>query len=196
MLAILILAAGASSRMQGADKLLQEVDGDPLIATMVRRAATTAGQVFVTVPDLDHARCQHLKNTPATLIPVPQATEGMGVSIATGVAALPETVSAVMILPGDMPELTAADLQTMAQAADNAPQGAILRGTDTTGRPGHPVIFPRSAFPALVKLTGDQGARNVIKTHDGPVLPVTLPEAHALTDLDTPEDWRNWRKRR
>ena len=49
-LAILILAAGRSSRMQGRDKLLEPVGGAPLVATLVARARKTGAKVFVALP--------------------------------------------------------------------------------------------------------------------------------------------------
>jgi CTP:molybdopterin cytidylyltransferase MocA len=197
MLAILILAAGTASRMRGADKLMEEVEGAPLVATLARRALASGGRpVLAALPDLDHPRAGALAGLAVDPVPVPDAALGMGVSIATGVAALPAGTTAVMILPGDMPELTRDDFRTMTGAWQKAPANAILRGTSAEGRPGHPVIFPRSCFTALSQLGGDQGARTVIRAHDGPIQPVPLPDAHALTDLDTPEAWAAWRAAR
>ena len=48
---ILLLAAGSSSRMRGRDKLMEEVDGVPLIARAAGIArAATEGAVIVTLP--------------------------------------------------------------------------------------------------------------------------------------------------
>ena len=183
--------------MRGADKLMEEVEGAPLVATMARRAlASEAPKVLVALPDLDHPRAGALAGLAVDLVPVPDAALGMGVSIATGVAALPAKTTAVMILPGDMPELTRDDFRTMTDAWQKAPDNAILRAASADGRPGHPVIFPRACFAALSQLGGDQGARKVISTHDAPIQPVPLPHAHALTDLDTPEAWAAWRAAR
>lgn len=190
-LVILLLAAGRASRMRGGDKLLEEVAGHPLIATMARRAATVA-PCRVTLPDIDHPRAAALP--PGTLIiPVPDADEGMAASIRAGARDLPDTTTGLMILPGDMPDLTAADLQTLANAWRSDP-GHIHRATASDGTPGHPVIFPAYLFDNLRALTGDTGARALLKTHT--TRHVALPDRHALTDLDTPEDWAAWRARR
>ncbi|MDA3859471.1 MAG: nucleotidyltransferase family protein, partial [Roseovarius sp.] len=61
------------------------------------------------------------------------------------------------------------------------------------GAAGHPVIFPAARVPALKRLTGDQGARALLRSE--PVMQVTLPDAHATTDLDTTEAWAAWRAR-
>ncbi len=95
-----------------------------------------------------------------------------------------------MILPADMPELTADDLKTMWAA--HQPH-AIARGTSATGQPGHPVIFPKDLFRELETLRGDEGAKSVLVRHRQRLDLVPLPGEHALTDLDTPEAWAAWR---
>ena len=47
---IVILAAGRSSRMRGGDKLLEEIEGTPLILRAVRAALRVAPEVVVTLP--------------------------------------------------------------------------------------------------------------------------------------------------
>ncbi|MCP9483052.1 nucleotidyltransferase family protein [Shimia sp. CNT1-13L.2] len=191
MLAILILAAGRSSRMGEDDKLLQVVDGAPLVATMVARARASGSPVYAALPPDRPARWQALSNSGAVLVNVPDAAKGMGHSIAGGVAALPDGIGAVMILPADMPEITSADIATLCTAWEDAPQDGLLRATSQDGKPGHPVIFPRRCFEDLKALSEDQGARSVL-SGEKPHL-VALPDRHALTDLDTPEDWHAWR---
>jgi len=191
-LAILLLAAGASSRMQGGDKLLEKIAHQPLLSHLVQQAQATGFQVLVTVPDLAHPRAA--LTGPAQCIPVPDAAEGMGASIRTGIRALPDRTEGVMILPADMPELTTANFQKLADGFAG-PEGAILRATgqDGTGaiRAGHPVLFPRRCFDALLRLKGDDGARRVLQGEN--VTRVPLPASHALTDLDTPDAWATWR---
>jgi molybdenum cofactor cytidylyltransferase len=125
---------------------------------------------------------------------VPDAAEGMGASIRTGVAALPDGCGAVMILPADLPELLASDLRVMLDAWQDRPD-AILRAVDQDGKHGHPVIFPADLFPALRGCKGDAGARDVLRAHQGRIVTLPLPGRHATTDLDTPEDWAAWRAR-
>ena len=189
-IAILLLAAGQSSRMKGRDKLMEKVEGAPLLATMVRRAQKTGFPVFVTLPSLDHRRATQIGV--ATPVFVPDASEGMAASIRRGVAALPVHIRAVMILPADMPELTCDDLQAVLLAF-GSDDPAIMRGASADGRPGHPVLFPQDCFEDLIVLKGDQGARALLKSGKYPVRLVPLPEEHALTDLDTPEAWAHWR---
>lgn len=191
--AILILAAGASSRMRGGDKLLEQVAGQPLLRQMLERALAVAqGPVLCTLPGPDHPRLSCLAGLGAIPVAVSDPSEGMGASIRAGIGALPADTSAVMILPADLPELTADDLAVMLRAAQQQPD-AILRAVDSTGQPGHPVIFPADLFAALSDCRGDSGARAVLRAHEGRLIPVPLPDRHATTDLDTPEAWAAWR---
>ena len=195
MIAVLVLAAGASRRMRGRDKLLEDVDGEPLLRRQLRRALDAdIGPVLVTLPSLDHPRIRALDGLHVTPVPVRDADEGMGASIRTGVTALPPDLRGVMILPADMPDLTPEDLRSVAGylTGDSPP---ILRGASGE-TPGHPVLFPADLFPALETLGGDRGAAPVIAANISRLTLVPLPGAHSLTDLDAPEAWAEWRRQR
>ena len=189
-IAILLLAAGASSRMKGRDKLMERVHGMPLLNLICRRAAQTGLPCYVTVPTLDHPRVSATGT--ARVVPVPDASEGMSASIRAGVRALEENIEAVMILPCDMPELQTEDFLSLANRFRGA-ASPVLRATASDGTPGHPVLFPRRCFTALSHITGDQGARGVLRNENLQL--VALPELRAVTDLDTPEAWAQWRAR-
>ena len=192
-IAILLLAAGASRRMQGRDKLMEMVptpDGPlPLIRARCDVAQATGLATYVTLPAPDHPRAAVL-DTSVTPIPVPAAAEGMAASIRAGIREIGTDIDGVMIVPADMPDLTTADLSTMAAAFCAAPDH-IHRATSADGTMGHPVVFPSRCFNALLHIQGDAGARSVLRGEE--ILPHPLPGTHALTDLDTPEAWASWR---
>lgn len=191
---ILLPAAGASSRMRGADKLVQPVGGQPLLARQARAALATGAPVIVTLPPPDHpfspARLAAIGGLALARLEVAGAAEGMAASIRTAVAALPAATTGLLILLPDLPELDTEDLQRLLAAHEAAP-GTICRATAEDGTPGHPVLFPARLFPALAGLHGDQGARAAL-AGERP-LPVPLPGRRATRDLDTPEDWAAWR---
>lgn len=196
MLSILILAAGQSSRMRGEDKLLQEVSGTPLIRLVTERALSTRVPVTIALPARNTDRLKALKDLNVSLVQSADSANGMAYSIRAGVAALPASCTAVMVLPADMPDITREDLMTLCHAWSETQLGVIVRAATPSGQPGHPVIFPKSCFSQLKSLTGDQGARSIIASKTTPVRLVPLPDHHALTDLDTPEDWVRWRASR
>lgn len=196
MLAIVILAAGQSTRMKGTDKLLELVDGAPLLRTIVDRALPCGCAIVVCLPPPPSTRADVLLDLPASAIStvtVADAKDGMAHSIRAGLASLSPRITAAMILPADMPEITSADLVTLIAAWTQSKPQTILRGASLTGTPGHPVIFPKYYFDQLQKLSGDRGAHRVIAAHPSMLHLVPLPARHALTDLDTPQEWANWR---
>ena len=194
-LLILIPAAGASTRMRGGDKLMEMADGVPVLVRQVRRALATGSDVVVTLsqdhPDR-HSAVSGL-NTPALTLVLIDGREGMAVSLRRAAQhARAKDYQGLMILPADMPDLDTDDLVVLSQSFACAPN-AIHRATSAEGRPGHPVIFPQRLFAALEQLSGDQGGRDL--TSDENLCFVALPDDRALIDLDTPEDWANWRMR-
>lgn len=191
-LAIIIPAAGASARMGGRDKLMEVVDGQPLLLRQVTRALATGAPVYVTTRADRPERITALDHSAARLVHVATPDEGLAASIRAGIAALPVSVSAAMILLPDLPDIDTSNMRAMITAHNRDPQ-LILRATTEDGTPGHPTVFPRLFFADLAKITGDRGAQALLKTTK--FTPVPLQGQRALTDLDTPQDWKIWRAR-
>ncbi|PRY95116.1 CTP:molybdopterin cytidylyltransferase MocA [Hasllibacter halocynthiae] len=186
MTVALILAAGASSRMRGRDKLAEGVGGVPLLTRQVRLARAAGLPVHVALPPLPHPREALLDG--AAAIEVPRACEGMGRTIATAVRALRDA-PAILLLLGDLPALRADDLRAVLTARDASP-APIWRAATGDGRGGHPILFARETFADLMALRGDDGARGVVAAHRAGLVPIG-PQARL--DLDTPEDWAAFR---
>lgn len=196
-LPIILLAAGASSRMCGRDKLLEMVDDEPLIARQARMArAATDGPVIVALPPAPHPRYDALAGIDVTLLPVPQAAEGMNASLRTAFAALPADAAGAMLVLADLPDLDKNDFKKILQAYDPKSEILVWRGATEDGRPGHPILFKSDLFPAFAFLTGDGGGREVVAAAGGRVALIPLKGDRARMDLDTPKDWDRWRKSR
>lgn len=189
---ILIPAAGASSRMRGSDKLMEDVGGETALHRAARIARASGARVYVTLPESGpHSvpRRGELSGIEVRALPVRDAHEGMAASLRAGVAAAGSAAGLLVMLP-DMPEITEADLSHLV-AAFVAQPGKVHRAAAEDGTPGHPVIFPRRLFAELSVVTGDVGGRRVMFGEDIVLHP--LPGRRALLDLDTPEDWAAWR---
>ncbi len=191
---ILILAAGASSRMRGTDKLMEPVGGCVLIAHVAVQAVQTGCPVSITIDPARQARAQALAGLALRQISVTDPAAGMTASLQAGLAALPPSAP-VLVLLADMPDLTTADLQLILLHAKANPEG-ILRACDRDGRPGHPVYFPAWLRPEIMALRCTAGPRAVLQAYKNRVELITLPDFNATTDLDTPEDWAAWRRRK
>ena len=186
---ILILAAGQSSRMKGRDKLLEEVDGLPLLARQVEAALATGHSVTVALPPRPHQRYELIGLAEA--LEVEDAAGGMGITLAAGVRHLLQA-DAILILLADLPEITTSDLNHV--VVEGVRSSGIVRGASADGRPGHPLFVPRILFPAFAELTGDDGGKAIVERFGAKL--VRLPAQHATLDLDTPEAWTAWRASR
>ena len=190
---ILVLAAGASSRMRGRDKLVQRIKGKPILRMVAETALATGAPVLVTLPPASEARRAAVADLALQVVEVPDAGMGMSRSIVGGLAAItdPGPNDGMMILPADMPGFSAKALADLISRFRAEPDLA-WRGGTTDGTPGHPAIFPRDLWPALAAISGDEGGRSVLKRHADRVRQVPLPGNMAILDLDTPEDWATY----
>ncbi len=189
--AIVVLAAGASSRMRGTDKLLEPIDGTPLILRAVRAACAVSARVIVALPP-GSSRRAWLSDTSARLIEVEDRAMSASIRASIALCDTDPSIGAAMIHLADMPEIGAPEMQALSNGWRNGTDD-ILRATAEDGTPGQPVIFARAHFPALMALSGDTGARDLLAAL--PAQHLQLPARRALTDLDTPEDWAAWRAR-
>ncbi|MEL6451340.1 MAG: nucleotidyltransferase family protein [Pseudomonadota bacterium] len=194
MMPILILAAGAASRMRGTDKLLLHVDGAPLLRRMAALALTQGADVRITLPAAPHPRYTVLEGLPVQTIAVPDAAQGISASLRRGITSLGPEVTHVMLLLADLPDLTAQDLRQVRQAVAAHPDASVWRAATPEGKGGHPMIIARQLFDAFATRTGDSGGHSVLQGER--VHLVTLADARARADLDTPEAWAAWRAAR
>lgn len=190
MITVLILAAGQYRRMRGVDKLLQDVDGKPLLRRQID-TATPIGPVYVALPDLAHPRAQTLIGTNATALPIPESSEGIGGTLRGAVAQLP--LGPFMIFLGDLISITTNDLQDLCDAKDQHPNHLIWRGATPEGKGGHPIIFHESLQPEFARLTGESGGEAIVKPLKSRTFLHRFNDNRARHDLDTPEEWDAWR---
>ena len=190
MITIVIPAAGASKRMRGRDKLLEDVGGVPLLHRQTRAALATGWPVVVCLRADRPERKAAVEGLGARLVVVPDPEAGMAASIRAGMAAVPGDAQAVMIVPSDMPDLKTVHFHALAERYERGAT-SIWRGTSEDGTPGHPVLFPARHFETLRNLPDGDGAQSALKGQSVQLCP--LPGQVAVTDLDTPEDWAHWR---
>lgn len=192
-LAIVILAAGASSRMGTRDKLFEPVEGTPILTRLVN-FAQGRGNVYVTLPNPNHQRHDLLTDTQAVPIYVPDAADGVSASIKRACATVMETsATGMMILTGDLPDLTETHFSQI-YAEWTKDETRFVQAKDRDGKPGHPVIIPKSGWGDIETLQGDIGLRNILR--EKRIEYVLFNDFGPTLDLDTPEEWDAWRATR
>lgn len=194
MFPLLILAAGRSSRMRGADKLAQEIDGVPLLRRQVAAAIAAGAHAHVALRPGD-PRATLISGLDAVILPLEESAEGMGGTLRAGVARLPPA-RRFGLMPADLPDLDAAMIARVIAVAARDDGALVWRGATAAGRPGHPVFCDAALRPRFAALSGAQGGRTVLAPYAARTRLVPLPGEAALCDLDTPEDWAGWRARK
>lgn len=187
---VVLLAAGASRRF-GSPKQLVRMGGESLLRRMARiaLACRPAGCVVVL-----GARAPRLSRELAGLgvrvVVNLRWREGLSRSLAAGVAALPAEAKGALVLLADQAALGPADLVVLCACWRRAPRRMVAARTGSTLGP--PAILPRSVFPALRRLRGDRGARELLRDPRHRAIGLELPGAEL--DIDRPVDlaalWR------
>ena len=180
MIGGLVLAAGGATRF-GSAKQLADLQGRPLLEhsllTMslapVDRAVVVLGaeaEEVVRTIDLHGIKpvvCERWQ-------------EGQSASLACGLAALSDC-DAVVVTLGDLPRLSPEAIKRVVGARGAA---AAVRAT-YGGNPGHPVVLERDLLVRLRDVTGDHGARNLLRSIAS--LDVACDDLGGGEDVDTPE---------
>lgn len=193
----ILLAAGRGERFDPSGrqfKLLAPrgagaTPDEPLAVAAARALRSAVGTVIAVVRPGDepgqarlHTLLQAQGCTLVVCAPGRSTGEGMGRSIACGVAARPHASGWIVAL-ADMPSIDAATIAAV-QAAIAA--GAPSAAPSYRGRRGHPVGFGAVCGPALAALEGDAGARAVLLQH--PPRLIAVDDPGILYDVDHPAD--------
>lgn len=194
MIVGILLAAGRGLRFDPSgvhDKLLQPLpDGAAVVVASARHLLSVVPRVIAVVSPADRGVADALRTLGCEVTVCPDAGTGMGASLAHAVAAsLPEPQEqhsqqhAWLIALGDMPFVEVATLQALCAALDG---GAAIAAPVFQGRRGNPIGFGTAHRDALLALTGDEGARRIVRA--SVVVEVDVDDPGIFRDVDTRAD--------
>ncbi len=185
--AVVVLAAGAATRMQSIKQLLPYKQ-----LTLLENALNTANQsqAEMTICVLG-ANATHIQNSVdfnSVVVTVNENwADGLGSSIAHSIHFMEQqfpTVEAVLFTLADQPFVNSDYLNTIIEKAIDPAKIYASNYQDTLGVP---VLFPKKYFDDLKHLTGEQGAKKLIQFNREAVIPISTPFSNL--DIDTPEDY-------
>jgi molybdenum cofactor cytidylyltransferase len=192
IVAAVILAAGCSKRM-GANKMLADIAGEPLI----RRTVTTVGRskarplIVVTGHESEQVEGA-LAGLDATIIRNRRYAQGLATSLNAGIAAVPAAAAGALICLGDMPLVRPKIIDALIDRFVEEPRLRAVVPAHA-GEWGNPVLLSRGLFSAIAALTGDAGARGLLR--ECPDVAVIEADQSVLLDADTPQALRALRLR-
>ncbi len=187
---VILLAAGASRRF-GADKRKHLLAGGlPMLHATAEKYLACFEQVVVVLrpgdEGLEAALLERFAAQAPRVVFAAQAELGMGHSLAAGIAAAADWAYAFIAL-ADMPFVEVATLRELDRIMQAAGPDAIVQPS-FEGNPGHPVGFGRGHFAELAAMSGDAGARSLVKHAGAEVLAVPVADRGVLRDVDQPTD--------
>jgi len=185
-IAILILAAGAASRM-GSIKQLLPWKTTTLLGNAITNAKTITNNVYVVLG----ANAQEIKNktvAEVTYINNSDWSSGLGSSIACGVEAIVNKgqYAGVLIMLADQPLVDVNYINKLIDLFTKNDKGIIA--TNYGKKMGVPVIFNKTYFKELRNLKNDFGAKYILKNYNEDIISIN-PNGKEK-DIDTPDDYQ------
>jgi len=192
----LVLAAGASSRM-GIPKQLLPAGDTLLLERVLAQALRSKLDLVVLVLGFKahEIRGKIRSGSLQSNLKIVENTGyklGISSSIIAGLSHVEKDYAHVMILLGDMPYITSGVINRL--VSGYLESGLPLGALKVRGKRSHPVIIGRPFFPALHRLTGDQGARDLFVSHKDQVCLVDPGEDYDDMDIDTYEDYLKFKR--
>jgi len=182
----LVLAAGRSSRMAPRNKLLEPVGGEKMVRRVAATAIASGAEPVIVVTGHEAASvAAALRGLAVTIVANPDYADGLSTSLRAGLRALPGGVDGALILLGDMPQIEISVLSALVAAFTGA--NAICVPV-RHGRRGNPVLWGRSYFAEMMRLTGDTGAKPLMARHEAQLIEVEVMTDSIFEDVDAPED--------
>ncbi len=164
---IILLAAGASQRMGRPKQTLVLEEGKSMLLKTVETALATSLRPVVVVVGANKGEIvPELKGQPVTIVDNAFWQEGMASSVKIGLAGLFMTqpkLDGVLMLVCDQPYVTADLLEQMVRTYEESGKKAVACRYQKQW--GVPVLIGRELLAELTHLTGDQGAKPLLKKH-------------------------------
>lgn len=188
MIAGIILAAGASSRM-GTPKALLDYRGETFVRRLVRVLGTACEPVIVVLGY--HADVlRPLVPADANIVVNPDPSRGQLSSLQTALAALPADVEGFAFIPVDSPAVAEDTVTQLARTFEKRDPSTLFVIPRLSGKRGHPVLATRSIAEEVLALPATAEARDVVHAHIDRTQYVDVEDPGIFTDVDDPEAYR------
>lgn len=190
----IILAAGRSSRFEDGNKLLADIDGIPIVRHVCLALAASNLDDIVLVTSETYGPVSRAAGSGRWRVVVnADAADGLSTSLRAALATVDTTADSVLVALADMPGVTTGMVNKLLSEVSSNPESIVFPIAEDGSR-GHPVIWPKSLFPALARVTGDVGGKAILEDHADLWRPILWENSGAFTDIDTRRDFAEFRR--
>jgi molybdenum cofactor cytidylyltransferase len=186
-IAAIILAAGRSSRMTDACKLMLRFGDSTVIQKTIENVLAGAFAETILVTGHQHREVAALAPPIVKVVHNAVFADGLATSVHAGVKAARTDVDGYLFCLGDMPMIKPATLRLLAQSF-NPGAGTIVVPVQGE-HDGNPVLFDCGLRNELLRLSGDAGAKRIMRAHPDHVVRVPVDDLGIHQDIDTPADY-------
>tara|TARA_E500000331_G_scaffold352762_1_gene402027 strand:- start:83 stop:682 length:600 start_codon:yes stop_codon:yes gene_type:complete len=180
-----LLAAGLSTRAGSKNKLLSLVGDRPMVTRVAEIALAGKLDPIIVVTGHDaKAVSAILTGLDIRICFNPDYRDGMAASIRIGIASLSNNIDGALIMLGDMPWLRDSTIMSLKNAFMPL-TGAKILCPVCHGRLGNPALFSKHFFGALMNLSGDRGAKQLILREHASRIEVSVDDVGIFRDIDT-----------
>lgn len=184
----LILAAGGSSRMGDQNKLLQLIDGTPMVKKVVASCLhSNLSSIYVVLGHDSEWINNCISTEGINFVNNEDWRLGMASSINSGIGAMNNDFDGAMILLGDMPYIETKLIDQMIELFQEYKIVVPVKN----GRQGNPVLFSSTFFNDLQSIDGDKGAKRVIQENFSSVVLTHVMTNAIFRDIDTPQQMKD-----
>ncbi|MBL4665750.1 MAG: molybdopterin-binding/glycosyltransferase family 2 protein [Sneathiella sp.] len=186
-IAAILLAAGQSRRMGTQNKLLALIDEKPMVRHVAETllAANVDDILIVTGHEADDI-VKSMWDLSIRSVQNPKFEDGISTSVKLGFELLHEKFDGILICLGDMPFVSAEQLNLLIDAFNPEDGGAIIVPTQN-GKRGNPALISSQFWEEVREISGDIGAKALISANDHVVHTVEIDSSSIFADIDTPE---------
>lgn len=195
-IAVVILAAGSSRRMIGSNKLLEPLNGLPMIEHVVRSALSSQADYVAVVTGHDAKFIEkRLEKYDVKIARNPDYVSGVLGSIRLGLAVLPPDIAGAVVLPADMPAFTEEYIDKLIDAFDfKAKRPPVVLPSFNSVR-HNPVLWPRDLFKVVKIVPEDSHWTPALIEHSDYIKEIVLKDDLPLTDINTHGDLEKYKAR-
>jgi len=199
MISAIILAAGQSSRMNGENKLIKQINGIPLINHTLKNILGSAVDEIIIVVGYEENILKKIigKSKKIKIIYNKDYKNGIASSIKIGLKNISKKTEAFFISLGDMPNVNQNIYNKLIKTRNKYNKKLKIRHKKEIiiptykGKNGNPILFSKYMKEEIMKIKGDTGAKSLIELNMKKILKVPFKNDGIVLDFDKPEDFNS-----